>query len=192
MVTATKESLNSAARVESVVINEIMYNSSAVQDQLGEFIELKNRSGSPVMLYDPVNPLNTWKFTKGIDYTFPTGISIPPNDYLLVVRTDPDIFKTVYSVPGPIQVLGPFANYTELQNDGEKIELSMPGNPEPGGFVPYIRVEQVNYSDGSHPVGDDPWPISADGNGDSLNRKVDGDYGNDIDNWQAATPTPGS
>jgi len=30
------------------------------------------------------------------------------------------------------------------------------------------------------------------GDGDSLNRDVAGDYGNDIDNWQAITPSPGT
>ncbi len=111
---------------------------------------------------------------------------------ILIVRTAPEIFRSNHSLSPSIQILGPFENYTELQNSGEKIELSVPGTPEPGGFVPYIRAEQVNYSDGSHPLVTDPWPTSADGDGDSLNRKVDSDYGNDIDNWQAATPTPGS
>jgi hypothetical protein len=192
MTSATREAVNSGPAVPDVVITEIMYNAQSVQDRLGEFIELKNHTGGTVDLYDPCNPDNTWKFTKGIDYTFPTGISIPDGDYLLVVRTDPDIFKVLHSVPGGVQVLGPFENYTELANDGEKIELSEPGTPEPDGFVPYIRAEQVNYSDGSHPPVTDPWPTDADGNGDSLNRKVDGDYGNDIANFEALAPTPGS
>ena len=67
----------------------------------------------------------------------------------------------------------------------------MPGILEPDGTVPYIRVEQGNYSDGEHPVGVDPWPGSADGGGDSLHRLVDGDYGNDVANWYADPPTPG-
>ena len=66
----------------------------------------------------------------------------------------------------------------------------MPGAPEPG-FVPYIRMEQVNFSDGSHPLGNDPWPPGADGTvGASLHRKVAGEYGNDVANWLAAAPTP--
>ncbi len=191
MVSATKENLNSAAKVESVVINEIMYNSSAVQDQLGEFIELKNRSGSTAQLYDPVNPSNTWMFTKGIDFTFPTGITMTAGERILIVRTAPEIFRSNHSLSPLIQILGPFENYTELQNSGEKIELSMPGTPEPGGFVPYIRAEQVNYSDGSHPPVTDPWPTSADGDGDSLNRINASQYSNDVANWQSSSPSPG-
>ncbi len=33
--------------------------------------------------------------------------------------------------------------------------------------------------------------VTDDGLGDSLTRKVLGNYGNDLANWQAATPTPG-
>ena len=85
-----------------------------------------------------------------------------------------------------------------LSNAGEKIQISKPGIPEPDGFVPYIRVDRVNYSDGSHHENFhelgfvDPWPTAPDGTGQSLHRVVDGNYGNDVDNWVAASPTPGS
>lgn len=178
--------------IGDVVITEIMYNPSVVQDQLGEYIEMKNRTGETVNLYDPSNPANTWKFTKGIDFTFPTGVSIAPGNRILVVRTDPDIFRVVYpGIPAGVAIYGPYVN-SELANDGEKIELSRPGDPEPGGFVPYIRVEQVNYSDGSHPLVGDPWPTGADGRGGSLHRTTASEYANDVANWTAATPTPGT
>lgn len=58
-------------------------------------------------------------------------------------------------------------------------------------MVPYIRTEKVNFSDGSHPVGGDPWPLGADGTvGYSLHRKAAADYGNDVANWSAAAPAP--
>ena len=78
----------------------------------------------------------------------------------------------------------------KLDNDGEKIQLSMPGDLE-GLIRHYIRVDQVSSSDGSHPIGDDPWPTAPDGGGDSLTRIVSSDYGNDVANWQNATFTPG-
>ncbi len=77
-----------------------------------------------------------------------------------------------------------------MNNAGEKIQLSKPGDEE-GGTRYYIRVDRVNYSDGSHPVSDDPWPTEADGYGKSLTRKVPANYGNDPDNWTATTPSPG-
>jgi len=83
-----------------------------------------------------------------------------------------------------------------LSNAGEKLQISKPGDPEPD-FIPYIRVDRVNYSDGSHPenfheLPGDPWPTGPDGTGQSLHRKVLGNYGNDVDNWEANTPSPGS
>lgn len=191
MQTITPQTANSGPFVEDVVIDEIMYNPSLTYDKLGEYVELKNRTDSVIRLFDAANPSNTWRFTKGIDYTFPTDVSIPPEGSILVVRTHPEIFRAVHQgVPGDVGVYGPFVD-SKLENDGEKIELSRPGDPEPGGFVPYIRVEQVNYSDGTHPVGDDPWPTSADGDGKSLNRISQSSYANDVSNWTAATPTPG-
>ena len=56
----------------------------------------------------------------------------------------------------------------------------------------YIRVDRVVYSDGSHPVGDDPWPTAADGTGAALHKQVPlNTYGNDVAHWQADTPSPG-
>ena len=188
MANPTMGAANSAPLIPDVVINEIMYNPSLDHDEVAEYIELLNRSGSAVDLFDAANPSNTWKFTKGIDYTFPPGVSIPAGAHILVVRTDPDIFRQVHGIPLTREIYGPYAD--ALGNDGEKLELSMPGAPEPA-FVPYIRTEKVNFSDGSHPVATDPWPLDADGSiGYSLQRKVADDYGNDVDNWEAAAPTP--
>jgi hypothetical protein len=71
----------------------------------------------------------------------------------------------------------------------------MPGDVGKEGIRQYIRVDRVNYSDGSHPEncpgGIDLWPIEADGNGMALTRKVLADYGNDPENWLASIPSPG-
>lgn len=193
MTSQTRGTANPATPyVPDVVITEIMYNAQSIQDLLGEYIELYNRSGSTVNLYDTANPSNTWKFTKGIDYTFPTGVSLTAGQRILISRANPAAFKTANSVSG-VTVYGPYENDTELANDGEKLELSMPTDPDPGtGFISYIRVEQVNYSDGIHPLGNDPWPTSPDARGDSLHRTSVSSYSNDVSNWNAASPTPGS
>ncbi|MHC5101544.1 MAG: lamin tail domain-containing protein, partial [Planctomycetota bacterium] len=192
LVSMTQGAANSAPYVPDIVITEIMYNAQDTEDHLGEYIELHNRDTGTVYLYDLANPDNTWKFTKGIDFMFPTGVSIGAGETILISRTHPEAFKVANGDPG-VPVYGPFASDTELENDGEKIELSMPTDPDPGtGFFSYIRVEQVNYSDGIHPLGDDPWPASADGRGDSLHRTTLSDYANDVANWSAAAPSPGS
>lgn len=187
---ATKGVANSGPLIPAVVIKEIMYNPASESDEVGEYIELFNHTSSTVHLYDVANPSNTWRFTRGINFTFPPGVSLPAGAHLLVVRTDPDIFRFVHGIPLTRDIYGP---YTEaLGNDGTTLELSMPGDPD-SGFVPYIQTEKVSFSDGSHPIGNDPWPSAADGTiGYALHRRVSGDYGNDVANWQAGNPTPAS
>jgi hypothetical protein len=81
-----------------------------------------------------------------------------------------------------------------LNNGGESLELSQPGDVDELGERHYIRVDRINYSDGSHPDdcpgGVDLWPVDTDGLGKSLSRKVAGNYGNDPSNWAASAPSP--
>jgi len=76
------------------------------------------------------------------------------------------------------------------------LELSRPGDLDLYGLRHYFRVDRVNYSDGSHPEDSpediDLWPAEPDGGGKSLTRDLPDRYGNDPNNWIAATPSPGS
>ena len=191
----TPSELNAYPKVGPIVINEIMYNSGA-DDPDTEYIELHNIENYAVTLqvYDP--PINVpWQFTKGIDYVFPLGTTIPANGYLIVAK-DTSKFTTRYgTMPPGVLVKGPFASGTKLSNDGEDVEISMPGDVDPcdTNIRYYIRIDNVNYSDGSHHEnfpGLDPWPRDADGDG-SLNRINSNLYGNDVNNWYADSPTPG-
>ena len=91
------------------------------------------------------------------------------------------------------KILGPWSG--RLSNSGEKVQLSMPGDVDEFSTRYYIRIDRVNYSDGSHPEdcpgGVDLWPIEADGDGNSLTRIDPNSYGNDPNNWAPASPTPG-
>jgi len=134
-----------------------------------------------------------WKFTDGIDFTFPADINIPAYGYLLVVK-DPAAFDLCYSVPGGVEILGPYDG--KLNNAGEKLELSMPGDIDEFDVRHYIRIDRVNYSDGLHPENCpgglvDLWPRQPDGGGASLSRLHWQDYGNDVINWDANEPSPG-
>jgi hypothetical protein len=188
---------NAYPKVGPIVITEIMYhpdwpaNGSYANDEY-EYIELRNTSGSSVTLYDAVEGV-PWKFTNGIDYTFgspPSAVTIAAGARILVVK-NPTAFNWRY--PGLSGITyGPYSGW--LANEGEQLELGKPGDIDEFGVRQYIRVERVNYSDGSHP-GDDPndlWPTQADGQGKSLTRTSNTAYGNDPNNWTAATPTPGS
>jgi hypothetical protein len=90
-------------------------------------------------------------------------------------------------------VFGPYSG--KLDNGGENIQISMPGE-EVLGTRYYIGVDRVEYSDGSEPDdcpgGGDLWPIQADGAGSSLARIDPNLYGNDLNNWDAGAPSPGS
>jgi hypothetical protein len=195
----TPGSANAYPKVGPIVINEIMYHpdwpvgGSHDNDEY-EYIELHNISSSSVILYDFTQG-EPWKFTDGIDFTFPAEpneVSMPAGGYLLVVK-NPDAFAWRYpAVPGGI-VYGPYSG--KLSNGGENVEISMPGD-EDAGTRHYIRVDRVNYSDGSHPDdcpgGADLWPIQADGAGSSLTRIDPNLHGNDPNNWNAGPPSPGS
>jgi len=71
----------------------------------------------------------------------------------------------------------------------------MPGDVNNEGVRQYIRVDRINYSDGSHPENCpgtiDLWPTDTDGYGKSLIRRITTDYGNDPDNWTAALASAG-
>jgi hypothetical protein len=189
----TKGSANAYPKVGPIVINEIMYNPES-GNQSEEYIELYNVGPGEVTLYDSSEG-EPWKFTDGIDYTFPSGlgVAIPAGGYLLVAK-DLTAYSARYGLP-PLRVLvlGPYNG--SLSNSGEKLELSMPGDEDGSGTRHYIRADRVNYSDGSHPQNEpgglDLWPIAADGGGASLGRIAPERYGNDPNNWEAAVSTPG-
>jgi len=189
---------NAYPKVGPIVINEIMYNpswpvgGSYTNDQY-EYLELHNISSEPVTLYhfDTAQP---WKFTDGIDFTFPADVpvTIPAGGYLLVVK-DLEAFSWRYPAVPVENILGPYSG--SLNNAGERLELSMPSDVDESGTLYNIRVDRVSYSDGFHPEnspdGVDHWPTDPDGNGESLTRKVSSDYGNDPKNWEAAIPSSG-
>ncbi|MHC4642318.1 MAG: hypothetical protein ACYS32_11790, partial [Planctomycetota bacterium] len=113
--------------------------------------------------------------------------------YLLVVK-DQASFTARYGIIPGVQIVEDYDGW--LSNAGERLQIGMPGDVDEEGTRYYIRIDRVTYSDGSHPEdcpgGVDLWPTEADGGGQSLSRKVPGDYGNDVANWQAATPSPGA
>jgi hypothetical protein len=198
MAENTPGSANAYPKVGPIVISEIMYHpdwpeGGSYTNNQYEYIELHNISAEPITLYryDKGEP---WKFTDGIEFTFPADVpvTIDAGGYLLVVKK-PAAFSWRYpDVPAGI-ILGPYDG--NLSNAGESLELSMPGDVDNEGVRQYIRIDRVNYSDGSHPENCpgsiDLWPIEADGDGMALIRKVMVDYGNDPDNWTAVFASPG-
>ncbi|MHC4726543.1 MAG: lamin tail domain-containing protein, partial [Planctomycetota bacterium] len=195
----TPDFANAYPKVGPIVINEIMYNpswpdgGSYTNDQY-EYVELHNISSEPVTLYN-FDTAQPWKFTDGIDFTFPADVpvTIPAGGYLLVVK-DPEAFSWRYPSVPVENILGPYSG--SLNNAGERLELSMPGDIDESGELYYIRVDRVSYSDGFHPEnspdGIDHWPTTPDDGWVSLSRVSPQNYGNDPDNWTASLPSPGT
>jgi len=193
---------NSQPLVGPVVISEIMFHpvspngTNLIEAPDEEYVELENTGATAVPLWDnPDHPENTWRLAGGIDFHFPTNTIVPAQGRVLIANFDPvaapatlAAFRSKYGVPAGVAVLGPFSG--RLSNGGEIVALNRPDSPQlPGtpdaGLVPYILVERIAYSAGL------PWPTGADGTGDSLQRRVALDFGNDPVNWQAAPPTAG-
>jgi hypothetical protein len=179
---ATLGAPNAGPVVGPVVIQEIHYHPS--EGGLGvaeEFLELRNISAQAVPLYDPAYPTNTWR-VNGFGFDFPTNLVLPANGLVLIVATNPAVFRDKYGLPADLLVLGPATG--TLQDSGERLELQ---RPELWGTnVVYITVDEVRYNDKA------PWPPGADGGGPSLQRKGAAAYGTDPLNWEAAMPTPGA
>jgi hypothetical protein len=187
---------NAGPLVGPIVISEIFYHPPGGTNGADEFIELLNNTGQTVSLYDAANPTNHWKLGDGIDFTFPAGLSVAAGTHLLVVDFDPansaqlTAFRNRYGINANVPVHGPFTG--ALDNDEDTVVLYRPDTPQPppasdAGFVPYILVDRVTYTDRT------PWPPGAvDGGGLSLQRLAANLYGNEPFNWVEATPTPGA
>jgi hypothetical protein len=189
--------VNAGPRVGPVVINEIL----AVPLDLGDmavsraaYVELKNVTGGLVTLFDPAHPMNTWRIQDGIQYRFPGGVTLSPQEHVVLVRFDPNTdvervgaFRARYGIGPAVRLFGPFDG--RLASGGANVELVMPGSPVSGGLdaglVPGVLVERVTYA---HTA---PWPAFGVGAGASLQRLVARDFGNEPLNWATGVPTPG-
>jgi hypothetical protein len=171
----TQGGTNANPLVGPVVISEIMYHPAT--PDLPEFVELHCIDTAPTPLYDVLNPVNTWLLDGAVDFVMPTGTVLQAGEIILVGATNPAALRAAYpSIPPATRVFGPYIG--KLANEGERLNLSKPGTPEPGGFVPKILVDSVRYNDKP------PWPGQPDGFGPSLERCDVEAYGNDSANWR--------
>ncbi len=151
---ATPGAANARPNV-SIVINEINATPLSGDDD-EEFVELFNAGSVPV-------DLSGWRFTSGIDYTFPMGTRLANGDYLVVARNTAR-FQQVYSNLPIESVLGDYKG--KLSGRGESLELSQPmmiTNPATGGSETVMApVSSATYGEGGR------WSKWSDGGGSSL------------------------
>jgi hypothetical protein len=158
---------NVANHARAIKVTEIMYQPKALSpgEDGGqfEFIELQNRSTTPVNLSGCT--------FEGIDYAFKPGTIIAASNFVLLVR-NAVAFTNRY--PG-VAYHGIY--WGGLDKDGEKLRLkNSDGN----------NVFSVEYNDAP------PWPLGANGFGWSLvnqNPEADPD---DWANWRASRNAAGS
>src|SRR5262249_52660050 len=90
---------NSGILVHDIVINEIMY--APISGEVGDqYIELYNKGTLPV-------DLSGWKFTAGVNFTFPGNTKLAPDSYL-VVANDAARLMSNYPNLNPANTLGNF------------------------------------------------------------------------------------
>jgi hypothetical protein len=185
---------NAYPRVGPIVISEIMYHppdTNGVDNDLDEFIEIQNITGTNIPLFDPGAVTNTWRLRNAVDFDFPTNQTLPAGERLLVVGFNPTntaqlaTFRSRYGISNSVPVFGPWDG--KLDNSGDTIELKQPDAPNvtTNVIVPYIMIDKVAYCDSA------PWAAEADGIGNSLQRFSMSGFGNDPTNWFAAGITAG-
>jgi hypothetical protein len=171
LASATFGKANSQPLVRDIVINEIMYH-HALRDDRYEYLELYNRGTTTVSL-------KGWTLSDAVEYTFGTGVSMPPHSYLVVAK-DPGFLAAIYqNLTSGSNLVGPYTG--TLSDHSERICLSYPlqqTNPQTGKLQDYlIAVDEVTYYDGGR------WPKWADGMGASLELRDPRSNNNTPDAW---------
>jgi hypothetical protein len=158
LATKTPGVQNGARRIESIVINEIMYNPIS-RDESDEYVELYNRGPNAVNL-------GGWRLNKAIDFTFPPNTIISSNGYIVVGKNVARL-RSKYSNLNLTNALGDYDG--SLANSGERLTLDMPDTTfSTNGFgvvqtnFIHIIVDEVTYSTGGQ------WGQWSDGGGSSL------------------------
>jgi len=144
---------NAPLLVSSVVINELMYDPVSNDDN-DEYIELFNRTGSPVNL-------SGWRLEGGIQFTFPTNTVLAANGYIVVAENLTNLLAR-YPQLNNTNLLGNYSG--SLKNSGERVALSMPDTTN-GTNTIHIVVDELSYGSGGQ------WPGWARGGGSSLERR---------------------
>ena len=137
---------------QALVVSEMMYQPSAATaaeltqgwtDDDFEYLEVRNVGAAPL-------DMSGVRFTKGVDFDFPAGLTLQPGASTLVVR-NPAAFNARYGSGKPIA--GAWTVGDKLNNDGEEVKLSYGAGTEILKFT-YTALA--------------PWPTGAAGTGYSL------------------------
>ena len=191
--------LNSAHFRGNIVITEIHYhppemppNPNNPLDKLTdevykEFVELINTS-----------PFDTeWVVTGavGVEVLDVEKFRLKAGQTAVLVAFDPESdidlahdFRVYHGISEAVNLVGPWESDGDgpdrLGDAGETLTLRQP--VEDGFSILQIPIDKISYDDR------DPWPLLADGQGGSLNRRSTDHFGYLAESWFASTPTPGN
>ena len=104
---------NAPPRPSELVLSELMYSPPSGDKNL-QYVEVHNPGGNAV-------GLEGWKLAGGIDFTFPSGATLPAGGYLVVARNAARL-RTVYTNLTTANCLGNFSG--SLAGGGERITLT--------------------------------------------------------------------
>ncbi|MGO8700957.1 MAG: lamin tail domain-containing protein [Limisphaerales bacterium] len=141
---------NSLILIGNIVINELMYDPISGNDD-DQYIELYNQGTNAVSLAN-------WRFTAGVNFTFPPNASIGPNGYLVVARNTAELFSN-YPNLNPANTYGNYSG--KLSHNGKRVALSMPQSLY-GTNTLYVVEDEVTYGTGGR------WGEWSSGGGSSL------------------------
>jgi hypothetical protein len=195
LATESLGAANGPHRVGALVVSEVHYHpapppaGALIAEQQLEFVEVANRSTEPVLL----NAAGTgaWRLAGAVNFDFaklPLGSTLAPGAVLTIVPFDPanatlaQAFRSVYGIGSEVVLVGPYTG--QLDNAGEIVELRAPAPTVGSGAT--TLADRVAYDDNG------PWPLEADGDGPSLQRRGAGQFGDLATSWEGAAPTPGS
>jgi hypothetical protein len=154
--TRTPGAPDSDIRVSDVVINELMYAPISGDDN-DQYVELYN-PGTAV-------DLSGWRFSDGIDFTFPTNTVLAANAYLVVAKNAAHLL-TNYATLNGANTIGDFDGRLRKS---ERVALAMPDQiivtNNAGNVVTntiFIDVDEVTYGSGGR------WGTWANEGGSSL------------------------
>jgi len=146
---------NSAIWIGDIVINELMYDPISGNDD-DQYLELYNRGANTV-------DLSNWRLSAGVSFTFPAGVTLAPDGYLVVARNVTNLLAK-YSNLNAGNTLGNYGGV--LSHKGERVALAMPQfYTTAQGTVTnllYVVQDEVSYETGGR------WGQWAHGGGSSL------------------------
>ncbi|QJE94770.1 lamin tail domain-containing protein [Luteolibacter luteus] len=181
----TPAASNTVPRVGPVQVSEIHYFPAAATP---EFVEISNTGSAS-------QSMAGWTLRGDVDFDFPAGFTLAPAEAVVVVSFDPVLlpsqataFRTQYSVPAMVRLVGPWSPGDFLRDAGGEVRLRrlVPPPADEPNFVGLMVEDEVLYSAQA------PWPTTAAGTGSSIRRLGVRKQGSDPSAWVAGLVSPGT